>query len=164
MKAIMIKQLTRVFYMLTLLVIASACIEKENTEDEQPIVQLLSPLPCDTVYFGQSFHYTAKIADNTGLGNISMDLHNNFGHHSHGLHATCNMDSAKEAINPYTNSWIFSLPENENEYIFDTLLALPALNNDSAIYDAGDYHFHIYVTDNDGYQVFTSLDIKILNK
>ncbi|MBN1187134.1 MAG: DUF4625 domain-containing protein [Bacteroidales bacterium] len=152
------------FYMFLLLLAVTACIEEKNTEDEQPVVELLSPMPCDTLYFGESFHYTAKITDNTGLGNISMDMHNNFGHHSHGAHESCSMDAVKEAVNPYSANWIFSLPEDKKEYVFDTLLTLPEMKNDTTLYDFGDYHFHIYVTDNDGYQVFTTLDVKILNR
>lgn len=142
----------------------SACIEEKDTELEKPVVELLSPVPCDTLYFGETFHYTVKITDNTGLGNISMDLHNNFGHHNHGSHASCSMDAAKDAVNPYANSWIFTLPESEKEYVIDTLLTLPEKKNDTTFFDFGDYHFHIYVTDNDGYQSFTSLDTKIFNK
>ncbi|MBN2485639.1 MAG: DUF4625 domain-containing protein [Bacteroidales bacterium] len=141
-----------------------ACIEEKDTEKEKPQIELLSPLPCDTLYFGETFHYTVRITDNTGLGNISMDLHNNFGHHNHGNHTSCSMDAAKEALYPYANAWIFSLPEKEKDFVFDTLITLPAAKNDSVLYDYGDYHFHIYVTDNDGYQVFTSLDVKILNR
>jgi hypothetical protein len=154
----------KLIYITFLIAIVWACIEKKDTEIEQPVVELFSPMPCDTLYFGESFNYTVKITDNTGLGNISMDLHNNFGHHSHGSHASCNMDAPKDAVHPYAGNWIFSLPENEKEYVLDTLLTLPDMKNDTALYDFGDYHFHIYVTDNDGYQVFTSLDVKVLNK
>ncbi len=141
-----------------------SCINEKDTEEEQPSVELLSPLPCDTLYFGEPFLYSVKITDNTGLGNISMDMHNNFGHHNHGAHESCNMDGTKDAVNPYANSWIFSLPTEKKEYVFDTILSLPAMKNDTTPYDFGDYHYHIYVTDNDGYQVFTSLDVKVLNK
>jgi hypothetical protein len=92
-----------------------------------------------------------------------MDLHNNFGHHSHAAHVACNMDAPKDAVHPYSNNWIFSLPTNKKEYIFDTLIYLPDAKNDSVLFDSGDYHFHIYVTDNDGYQVFTSLNVKVAN-
>lgn len=156
---------SKIILPIILMVFASvACIEQRDTEAEQPVIELLSPMPCDTLYFGEPFHYTVKITDNTGLGNISMDMHNNFGHHSHGAHAPCNMDAPKEAVDPYTDSWIFSLPPEKKEYIFDTIITLRAMKNEITLYDPGDYHFHIYVTDNDGYQVFTSLDVKTLNK
>ena len=149
---------------LLLIVFVSSCIEEKDTETEQPILELLSPMPCDTLMFGDVYNYRVKITDNTGLGNISMDLHHNFGHHNHGAHESCGLDATKNAVNPYSNSWIFSLPEEKKEYVFDTLLTLPAMKNDTTSFDFGDYHFHIYVTDNDGYQVFTTLDLKILNK
>lgn len=88
----------------------SSCIKEVDTEKEQPKIELLGPLPCDTLYFGEKFKYKVKLTDNTGLGNISMDLHNNFGHHDHGSHASCNFDPVKAAVNPYSESWIFTLP------------------------------------------------------
>jgi hypothetical protein len=154
----------KLIYFVLLVFATNACIDQKDTEMEQPVIELISPLPCDTLYFGEKFHYTVKITDNTGLGNISMDLHNNFGHHNHGAHEGCNWDVAKDAVNPYANSWIFGLPEEKMEFTFDTLLALPAMKNDTTLFDFGDYHFHIYVTDNDGYQIFTSLDVKVLNQ
>lgn len=155
---------TTLFITMLLMLFMASCIDEKNTEEEQPSIELLSPSPCDTLYFGEEFQYRAKITDNTGLGNISMDMHNNFGHHSHGDHETCSMDEAKDAVNPYTNSWIFTLPSEKKEYILDTTLSLPAMKNDTTLYDHGDYHFHIYVTDNDGYQIFTTLDVKVLNR
>jgi len=156
-------KLTLIFLLAVSLITIWGCIEEKDTEIEKPVVELLSPNPCDTLYFGESFLYSVKITDNTGLGNISMDMHNNFGHHNHGAHESCNMDAQKEAVHPYSNSWIFSLPSEKKEFVFDTLICLPDMKNDTTYYDFGDYHFHIYVTDNDGYQVFTSLDVKALN-
>lgn len=145
-------------------VVLSSCIEETDTEIEQPVIELLSPRPCDTLRFGDSFNYRVSIIDNTGLGDISMDLHHNFGHHNHGSHESCEMDEIKEAVNPFSGSWIFSLPEEKKEHIFDTMIDLPAMKDENTPFDFGDYHFHIYVTDNDGYQIFTTLDVKILHK
>lgn len=131
----------KILTFLFLFSLLTACIEEKDTDVEKPVVELLSPLPCDTLYFGESFHYTVKIRDNTGLGKISMDLHNNFRQHNHGNHASCKMDTSKDAVHPYANSWIFSLPEDKKEHVFDTLLMLPDLKNDTTQYDFGDYHF-----------------------
>jgi len=148
---------------LILAIAMSSCVEEKDTEKEKPILELISPNPCDTLYFGEAFHFRVNINDNTGLGNISMDMHNNFGHHSHGLHESCNIDPPKDAVIPFSDSWIFSLPPAQKKYLFDTLLSLPDMKNDSTEYDTGDYHFHIYITDNDGYLSFTSLDVKVLS-
>jgi hypothetical protein len=142
----------------------ASCIEVRDTEKEQPKVELISPMPCDTLYFAEGFRFAVRVSDNTGLGNISMDIHNNFGQHNHGAHAACNYDAPKDAVSPFASSWIFALPSEKLEYVLDTVLVLPAIKNDTVFYDTGDYHFHIYVTDNDGYQVFTSLDVKVLHK
>ena len=150
--------------LILLLFILNGCIEQKDTLTEQPKIELLSPSPCDTLYFGESFHYTARITDNTGLGNISMDVHHNFGHHNHGEHESCPMDAVKDPVDPFAESWIYSLPTEKTEYVFDTIINLPAQKNASTVYDPGDYHFHIYVTDNDGYQSFSTLDVKILNR
>lgn len=153
-----------IIYIALIAILFASCIEETDTETEQPTIELLSPLPCDTLRFGSTFNYRVKITDNTGLGNISMDLHHNFGHHSHGTHESCSMYPVKEPVNPYSNGWEFGLPAEQKEYIFDTLITLPAMKNDSTLFDIGDYHFHIYVTDNDGYLTFTTLDMKILNE
>lgn len=150
-------------YLLLLVVFVSSCIKGKDTEEEQPEVELLSPSPCDTLRFGEPFTYRVRITDNTGLGNISMDIHHNFAQHSHGAHESCDYDPPKEAVHPYSNNWIFTLPEDKKEHVFETQIDLEEMKNDSTLFDSGDYHFHIYVTDNDGYQVFTTLDCKVLN-
>ena len=146
---------------LTSLILFS-CVDPKNTLEEQPKAEILSPLPCDTMYFGESFSFKISLNDNTGLGNISFDVHNNFGHHNHGAHETCTFDPVKQSINPYSNSWIFSLPTEKNEYLFEETITLPFEKTGTGKYDTGDYHFHIYITDNEGYQVFTTRDVKIL--
>lgn len=140
-----------------------ACVEPKDTEEEMPEIELIMPMACDTLLFGESFRFVANISDNVGLGNLSMDVHHNFGHHSHGDHETCNMDVPKDVVNPFEESWIFTLPEDQKEYMLDTLLILPAKDGDSLEYDTGDYHFHIYVTDTEGYLIFTTFDVKILD-
>lgn len=137
-----------------------SCIKEKDTLIEKPIVEVISPLPCDTLYFGEEFWFELKLKDNSGLGNVKMDVHNNFGHHRHGEHEACNMDEIKDAITPYFSEWILGLPSEKLEYILDTLLQIP----DTLDFDTGDYHFHMYVTDDEGYQSFTTMDVKILNR
>lgn len=152
---------------LGLLIVAiafSSCIENKDTEEERPQIELISPKACEPIYFGETFEFSVKITDNTGMGNISLDIHNNFGQHNHGSHSSCTYDSPKDAVNPYEESWIYELPTEKKEHVFKVSLDLPAMKDETTRYDEGDYHFHIYVTDNDGYQTFTSLDVKALYK
>jgi hypothetical protein len=135
----------------------SSCVKKDH--GDKPVIELLSPAPCDTLYFGDAFSFKVRVSDKDGLGNIKMDIHHNFGHHQHGDHAPCVLDTPKTAINPYFDDWIFSLPEKENDHIFETSITFPDID-----FDTGDYHFHIYVTDNVGYQSFTTLSVKVFKK
>lgn len=145
-------------------VLWQGCAKDNDTEAMQPGVEILSPMPCDTIYFDEPvtlrFRFTAN--SSMGLGNLSMDVHNNFNHHSHGSHITCEMDPKKDPVNPYEDMWINPLPDDRSEYVFEKLITVPLMKNDSLMHDPGDYHFHIYVTNNDGYQTFTSLDFKLL--
>lgn len=146
-------------YSIFLFVILIGCIKEKETIIEQPLVEVIAPAPCDTIRFGETFRFLVKVTDNTGLGNIKMDVHNNFGHHLHGDHEICNMDEPKDALNPYFDEWILELPTQNPEYTLDTLLYI----SDTSNFDTGDYHFHMYITDNEGYQTYTTVDVKILN-
>lgn len=156
-------QLHCVWFLLCVCFLQS-CIKEKNTLIEMPQIQIVSPLPCDTIYYDKEFRFRAIITDNIGLGFISMDIHNNFGHHSHGNHETCNIDVTKSPQIPYINNWIFELPRTKTEYILDTILMIKNNTIDDTKFDVGDYHFHVYVTDNEGYQIFTSFDCKLLDK
>lgn len=150
------------FWLLFGLLLFVSCIDKKDSEAEMPAIELISPLPCDTLYFGENTRFIVNISDNVGLGNLSMDIHHNFGHHSHGDHESCNMDEVKDPVIPFDETWLFSLPESEQEFVLDTLLTFPDTNNLGQQYDPGDYHFHIYITDSEGYLTFTTMDVKVL--
>jgi hypothetical protein len=141
-----------------------ACVDEKDTEELQPLVELLSPLPCDTLYFDEPFTFMLKIEDpsQSGLGSLSFDAHNNFNHHSHGSHASCLMDDKKDADNPWEDVWIYTLPDDKTEHVFELEIIVPMQDDDDNLYDSGDYHFHIYVTNSEGYQAFTSFDFKLL--
>ncbi len=146
-----------IFVFLCGLLILGSCVKKDH--GDKPVIELISPAPCDTLYFGETFSFKIKVSDKDGLGNVKMDIHHNFGQHQHGDHVPCELDSPKTAINPFFEEWIFELPEKENDYFFETSISFPDNN-----FDTGDYHFHIYVTDNVGYQSFTTLSVKVLKK
>ncbi len=156
------KFLNKILFLVLAVLFAESCVDQNDTEEEQPGIEFVLPVACDTLYFGEPFRFVFNFTDNSGLGNISLDVHNNFGHHDHGDHETCNMDAIKDAVNPYIDDWLFALPSDQTTYTLDTIVEIPGCDSDSIDYDTGDYHFHIYVTDSDGYLTFTTLDVKIL--
>lgn len=155
--------LTASFVMLLLL---ASCVKDEDVEIFPPEIEILSPRHCDTVYFDEAVTYRFRILDKSqvGLGNFSMDIHNNFNHHSHGSHISCAMDPVKDPQHPYEEVWIENLPDDKFDYVLEMEISMPLLKNENQEHDQGDYHFHIYITNTEGYQTFTSLDIKLLKR
>lgn len=144
----------------------NSCAKDEDTEMLQPKAEIISPMACDTIYFDEVYKYSFKIKDpgDAGLGSLSMDIHHNFNHHAHGDHFSCEMDPIKEPFYPYENVWIFSLPDDRSEYLFETEITIPSKvqGKENSYHDYGDYHYHIYITNNQGYQTFFTLDLKLL--
>ncbi len=149
-----------------MLFVIAGCVDEKDTEELQPVVKLLLPLPCDTIYFDEPFTFMLEIEDpgRSGLGNLSFDAHNNFNHHSHGSHISCPMGEQKDPVNPWSGVWIRNLPSDKTEYVFQKEITIPALDEEDNPHDYGDYHFHIYVTNQDGFQTFTTLDFKVLTR
>ena len=145
---------------LVLVLVVSACIEQDESGADKPQLEIISPQGCDTIYFGYEFAIQIKIVDNSGLGNISLDVYNNFGHHNHGAHETCAFDPPKDPVNPYFGNWMYELPDDETEMVYTVNIKVPVNDSENNPFDIGDYHFHIYVTDADANQSFTSFDVK----
>ncbi|TVQ15409.1 MAG: DUF4625 domain-containing protein [Bacteroidetes bacterium] len=149
-----------------LLAFFAACVKEDDKEILPPEIEIISPWHCDTIYFDEPVTYRFKITDKSkvGLGNFSMDIHNNFNHHSHGSHASCAMDPQKNPVHPWEEVWIVNLPDDEFEYLLEMEINMPLMKDDTHEHDQGDYHFHIYITNAEGYQTFTSLDVKLLKR
>ncbi|MDG5800973.1 DUF4625 domain-containing protein [Marinilabiliaceae bacterium ANBcel2] len=136
----------------------------DDNEEDVPIVTVLNPTPCDTIWFDEPYNYKIEIVTNSGVGGLSMDVHHNFNHHVHGSHLPCEMDEEKEANNPYLDDWIFDLSNKGEKYVFEREITIPRKDENGEEYDYGDYHFHIYVTSEKGDLTFTTLDFKLLEK
>lgn len=141
-----------------------ACAEDEDTVELQPTVEVLSPAYCDTIWFDEPFTFKIRVTDpgKEGLGAVSFDTHHNFNHHTHGSHHPCEMDPKKDAVRPFEEVWIHDLPDDEIDYVFEQEITIPSVASEDAYHDYGDYHFHIYVTNSQGYQTFTTLDYKLM--
>ncbi len=146
---------------------AASCV-KDNKDEEilPPEIEILAPWYCDTIYFDEEVTYRFRVTDKSGvgLGNFSMDIHNNFNHHSHGSHISCDMDPQKDPVHPFEEVWIESLPDDQSDYLLEMDITIPLMKDDEHEHDQGDYHFHIYITNAEGYQTFTSFDIKLLKR
>lgn len=145
--------------------------EKDDVDKETPEIDLdiqeAFPTNCDTLYFGETFTFQALFTDNLELGSdkaFSIDIHNNFDHHSHSTEVTeCNFDPVKKPVNPFIFIQDYSIPEGLKEYTTDLSIEIP-LRNNNELFDEGDYHFFISLTDKEGWSAQKGLSIKILHR
>jgi len=122
------------------------------------------PINCDTLYFGESFTLKLLFSDNAELGSYSIDIHNNFDHHNHSTELTvCVLDPVKEPLNPYVFINDYAIPEGLREYETNLEISIPA-GNTVSVFDEGDYHFFISLTDKEGWSTQKGLNIKILQQ
>lgn len=148
--------------------LAGACTD-EDVDLQKPEIDLsLSnafPVQGDTLYFGEIAHLRIRLKDNAALGSIrslNIDIHHNFDHHSHSTEVEePHLDPVKSPVNPYTFIQSFDIPKGLTTYDTDIQLTLPT-GNDQGIYDEGDYHFFISLTDAQGWSTQKGLSIKLL--
>jgi len=150
-----------------MLFVFSTC-SKDEVDDEKPEIDLTVsgafPQNCDTLYFGETFTFKVLFTDNVELGSFSIDIHNNFDHHSHSTEVTeCNLDDVKDPVNAYVSIDDYDIPEGVNTY--EMLLGITIPNSDSeGEFDEGDYHFFISLTDKEGWSIQKGLSIKVLRR
>lgn len=150
--------------------ILNSC-EENDIDREKPTIDLsvqdAFPVNCDILYFGESFVFKALFSDNAELGSnraYSIDIHNNFDHHSHSTEVIeCDLDPVKEPVNPWLYIESFDIPVGLDVFETDLSISIPSGDSEGN-YDEGDYHFFISLTDKEGWSVQKGLSIKILHR
>lgn len=145
-----------------------SCNNENNIDNEKPEIDLTIadafPANCDTLYFGVEFTIKFLLKDNVELGSYSIDIHNNFDHHSHSTEVTvCDLWPKKVPVNPFVFINDFKIPEGKKEIKTNQVISIPG-SNGSGEFDEGDYHFFISLTDKEGWSTQKGLSIKILKR
>jgi hypothetical protein len=145
----------------SLLLLFSTCAKEEDKDTEYPVIDISGPdaypQNCDTLQRGETFTVKAVFTDNEELGAFSIDLHENFDHHTHSADIDeCNLDPIKDPVNPFQYIQSFTIPDGLREYSMSVDIFIPA------DVDPGDYHFMIRLTDKAGWQSLQGLSIKVL--
>lgn len=145
-----------------------ACSENDDKDDQKPEIIMTGadvfPVNCDTLYFGEAFTFIIHFSDNQELGSYSISMHNNFDHHSHSTEVTeCTLDPVKTPVNPLTFIEDYSIPEGTKEYDVNMSVEIPS-GEGTELFDDGDYHFFISLTDDAGWSVQKGLSIKMLHR
>lgn len=138
----------------------SACSDDEQTDTLKPEINIEGadafPKPCDTIYRGEIFTFKAEFSDNVELGSFILELHQNFDHHTHGSHQeTCPVHPDKDPVNPFYFNQNYDIPPGSSTYTAEVEIEIPA------DVDTGDYHFMVKVTDQEGWQGWQSVSVKI---
>lgn len=150
------------------LLFSSCQNDNEDIDDEKPLIDISGtdtfPLACDTLYFGEPFTMIASFSDNVALGSFSLDIHNNFDHHSHSTEVIeCDLADKKDPVNPYTLIQDFEIPDGSASYKTNLELTLPSSNEDG-LFDEGDYHFHINLVDQTGWATQLGVGVKLMHR
>jgi len=146
----------------------NSCEKEDEIDTVKPSIELsldeTFPLNCDTLYFGESFDFIVLFTDNIELGSFSIDIHNNFDHHSHSTEVTeCSLDPIKDPENPFVFIEDYSIQNGLDEYLTELSVFIES-GNDNGIFDEGDYHFFISLTDKEGWSTQKGLSIKLLHR
>ncbi len=138
-----------------------ACETDKDDQSPSISISLADAFPenCDTIYLGHAFNFKAEFNDNVELGSYSLDIHNNFDHHTHSTDPSdCVLDPVKTPQNPWVFIQQFYIPDGTTTFLANDLIEVP----DDI--DPGDYHFYIRLTDKSGWQTIKGISIKILEK
>lgn len=147
----------------SLLLMLLACTDDTEKDEELPVIDMSGsasfPQNCGIVYRGESFAFRATFTDNVELGSFSIEMHNNFDHHTHSTDATsCEMAPVKTPVKPMLFIQEFDILKAAKKYEATVQIAVPA---DA---DTGDYHFMIRVTDAAGWQALKGIAVKVADK
>lgn len=147
---------------LVLSVLLYSCSKTETDQEYPEIIMDQAgsfPLNCDTLYIGETFSFSALFTDNASLGSYSIEIHNNFDHHTHSTDIdACVIDPDKVPVNPFLTIQEFDIPAGLTRYEAMNEFAVPAGVDD------GDYHFMIRLTDEEGWQSIKGISVKLVNR
>ncbi|AWM13431.1 DUF4625 domain-containing protein [Flavobacterium sp. NRK F10] len=150
------------FFTLIISLTIQSCSNDDSSEKDttKPEINLTIadafPTSCSSISKGSTIPFKALFTDNQELGAYSINIHNNFDHHSHDTEVdACNLDAIKDAVNPWILTLTYSIPENTKEFISEQQILVPT------DIDTGDYHFMIQLTDAEGWATMKGINIKI---
>lgn len=152
-----------IFFLLIAIQIISCTTDDGIDKDEQKPTITINydngfPQPCTELKKGNTYNFRAIATDNKVLASYSLDIHNNFDHHTHDDQgAQCDLEPIKQAINPLIFMENFSIENSQTSYEINIAITIP---NDI---DTGDYHCQYSITDETGWQSRTSIDMKIVD-
>ncbi len=151
---------SRLLFLLAILLFTGAC-EHDDKDDVYPVIDMSDeeafPVNCSVVHPGETFTFRAVFVDNRELGAFSIEIHNNFNHHTHSTDIVeCEPEPEKEPENPFHLIEEYDISPGYEIYEAEVEIAVPES------VDTGDYHFMVRLTDAAGWQTLKGIALKIL--
>ncbi len=151
-----------------LFVTGTLSCSKTDIDEQKPEVDLKAegahPLNCELLYFSDTINLHYLLTDNMELGSWSVDIHNNFDHHSHSTEVeSCDLLPVKTPVNPFLHIEYGEIPAGLVSYELDKQIFIP-VSSSAGNFDEGDYHLTIRLTDRVGWSVQKGISIKIMHK
>lgn len=149
--------------LLAVMIAGSACSGDDSSSGVDQTKPTISteisggfPTSCATVARGSVISFKALFADNQELGAYSINIHQNFDHHSHDTETdACELDAVKTPVNAWSETLAFTIPSGQQEFLAEQQIQVPA------DIDTGDYHFMVQLTDASGWAALKGISIKI---
>lgn len=145
----------------------SSC-STESPDQEQPLIHYSLndgfPQNCDTIWINETFTFMAAFSDNQELGSFSIEIHENFDHHSHSTDPViCELMEKRDPVHPFNFLQDFQIPEGLTYYEAKINISVPD-SIGSGQTDEGDYDLFISLTDRQGWKSSKIINIKILRR
>lgn len=133
--------------------------DSEVVDVEKPKIDLSKTFPtnCKEVQRGVPFVFKSFFSDNQALASYSLDIHNNFDHHTHSTEVLtdCTLEPKKKPVKPFSLIKTYTIPNKPKAYAATQTFTIPKT------YDGGDYHFMIKVTDHKGWTTLKGISFKV---
>lgn len=148
------------FFLFALMLPLNGCSD-DDKDDIYPDIDMAGndafPVNCSVIHPGETFTFKAVFTDNEELGAFSLEIHDNFDHHTHSTDVVeCEMESDKEPVNPFHFIEEYNIPSGMVSYEAEVDIAVPE------DVDTGDYHFMVRLTDASGWQILKGIAVKIM--
>ena len=145
---------------LLILTAISSCKKDAPVDTSYPEIHLNGqnsfPKQCSVLKRGETFTFRALLTDNAELGSLSIDIHQNFDHHSHSTEvAECTLGPIKQPVKAFSFIKNYPITGGLKSYEATAEISVPA------DVDPGDYHFLIRLTDKEGWQTIKGISIKV---
>ena len=161
-----------VLFLTSLILLGAAAFvscEKEEVDNEKPVIRLIAPEEGEEIRPGSDIHFDVEFSDNVGLGSYKVDIHWGEGH----THSATLSTRAGEESEPFERTWLESefivsgdepIAGKRSVTVHHHHIVIPQTITVEGVekpIKEGHYHFMVYCTDAAGLETFVAREIVI---